>query len=144
MYTKYWRNFIQVKLCGQKAEEWPRTALGAPRHAQHVGLFSGSLQSPHRGSVMGSWAFFMAAVGPTQLLHPGRSIAVGPWLLICEGGSLLISQQTCISRGHSTICRLVDVGGSSYSSALSTVHRESKKGDTILLSISSLNIDRFS
>jgi len=61
----------------------------------------------------------MAAVGAARLPHPraGRAADVVPRLLIRQGKSLLISQLTSrlISRGRSTIRRLVHAGGSSYS-----------------------------
>jgi len=52
--------------------------------------------------------------------HPGRAAAVGPRLIIRQGGSVFISQLTSMSRGRSTIRRLVDAGGSSYISAYET------------------------
>jgi len=78
---------------------------------------------PRHRSIVGTLGFFMAEIGVAWLLHPcpGKATTVGPLLLIdqgiCRGKSLLISQLSSISRGRSTICRFVDLGGSSYSCA---------------------------
>lgn len=61
----------------------------------------------------------MAAVGTARLPRPrpGTAATVGLRLLSRQSESLLILQLTSISRDHSTIRRLVDADGSSYSSA---------------------------
>jgi len=82
-----------------------KRVLGALQRAQQVGLCSGGLQSPRRGSVVGAWWFFMAAVGSTWLPHPrpGRATTVSQRLLIRQGGCLPISQLTSLSRGRCTM-----------------------------------------